>query len=139
MTKRAEQNKISSTPNGVALEHNTVYDDNLLPTADELAKLHALDSDIVPWIKKRTEIEQNARIKYNLRRTALAFREINYSAFITFCGLLLCVAVVAGIFYLSYDLIINGHETAGITFGGGDVIGVLMVINKFTLRKDNKQ
>lgn len=136
MTKRAEQNKISSTANGVALEHNTVYDDNLLPAADELAKLNALDSDIVPWVKKRTEIEQNARIKFNLRRTALAFREINYSAFITFVGLVLCVAVIAGIFYLSYDLIIEGHETAGIAFGGGDVIGVLMVINKFKLRKD---
>lgn len=136
MTKRAEQNKISSTTNGVALEHNTVYDDNLLPAADELAKLNALDSDIVPWVKKRTEIEQNARIKFNLRRTALAFREINYSAFITFVGLVLCVAVIAGIFYLSYDLIIEGHETAGIAFGGGDVIGVLMVINKFKLRKD---
>lgn len=136
MTKRAEQNRISSTANGVALEHNTVYDDNLLPAADELIKLNALDSEIVPWVKKRTEIEQNARIKFNLRRTALAFREINYSAFITFVGLLLCVAIIAGIFYLSYDLIIKGYETAGIAFGGGDVIGVLMVINKFKLRKD---
>lgn len=136
MTKRAEQNKISSTANGVALEHNTVYDDNLLPAADELAKLNALDPDIVPWVKKRTEIEQNARIKFNLRRTALAFREINYSAFITFAGLVLCVAIIAGIFYLSYDLIIKGHETAGIAFGGGDVVGVLMIINKFKLRKD---
>ena len=43
MSKRAEQNRISSTSNGVALEHNTVYDDNLLPAADELAKLNAID------------------------------------------------------------------------------------------------
>lgn len=136
MTKRAEQNKISSTPNGVALEHNTVYDDNLLPAADELCKLNALDPDIVPWVKNRTEIEQNARIKFNLRRTALAFREINYSAFLTFAGLILCVGVIIGIFYLSYDLIMNGHETAGMLFGGGDVVGVLMAINKFKLRKD---
>lgn len=136
MGKRAEQNRISSTPNGVALEHNTVYDDNLLPAADELCKLSTLDPDIVPWVKKRTEIEQNARIKFNLRRTALAFREINYSAFITFVGLVFSVAIIAGVFYLSYDLIINGHENAGMIFGGGDVIGILMVINKFKLRKD---
>lgn len=136
MTKRAEQNKLRSTADGVALEHNTVYDDNLLPAADELCKLNAIDSDIVPWIKKRTEIEQDARIKFNLRRTALAFREINYSAFLTFVGLLLCVAVIAGIFYLSYDLIIKGHLAAGIVFGSGDVAGVLMVINKFKIRKD---
>lgn len=120
----------------VALEHNTVYDDNLLPAADELCKLNALDPDIVPWVKNRTEIEQNARIKFNLRRTALAFREINYSAFLTFAGLILCVGVIMGIFYLSYDLIMNGHETAGMLFGGGDVVGVLMAINKFKLRKD---
>lgn len=136
MTKRAEQNKLRSTADGVALEHNTVYDDNLLPAADELCKRNALDSDIVPWVMKRTEIEQDARIKFNLRRTALAFREINYSAFLTFVGLLLCVAVIAGIFYLSYDLIIKGYSTAGIVFGGGDVVGVLMVINKFKIRKD---
>lgn len=136
MTKRAEQNKISSTGNGVALEHNTVYDDSLLPAADELCKLHAIDENVVPWIKQRTEIEQDARINFNKRRTALAFREINLSAFITFVGLVLCVAVIAGIFYLSYNLIMNGHENAGMLFGGGDVVGVLMAINKFKLRKD---
>lgn len=136
MSKRAEQNRISSTPNGVALEQNTVYDDSLLPAADELSKLNAIDPDIVPWIKKRTEIEQDARIKFNLRRTALAFREVNYSAILTFAGLLLCVVVIAGIFYLSYNLIMKGHDTAGMIFGGGDVVGILMVINKFKIRKD---
>lgn len=136
MTKRAEQNKISSTANGVALEHNTVYDDNLLPAADELAKLNALDPGIVQWVKRRTEIEQNARIKFNLRRTALAFREINYSAFISLVGILGVIAIISGIFYLSYNLIMNGHDYAGIAFGGGDVAGVLMLISKFKLRKD---
>lgn len=136
MTKRAEQNKISSTANGVALEHNTVYDDNLLPAADELAKLNALDPGIVQWVKQRTEIEQNARIKFNLRRTALAFREINYSAFISLVGILCVVTIISGVFYLSYDLIMNGHEYAGTALGGGDVGGLLMIISKFKLRKD---
>lgn len=136
MTKRAEQNKISSTGNGVALEHNTVYDDSLLPAAEELSKLHSIDAGIVPWIKDRTAIEQDARIKFNNRRIALAFREINYSAFLTFVGLVLCVAVISGIFYGAYNLIMSGHENAGLILGGGDVVGILMVINKFKLRKD---
>lgn len=136
MTKRAEQNKISSTGNGVALEHNTVYDDSLLPAADELCKLHALDPTIISWIKERTEKEQDARIDFNKRRPTLALREINYSAIITFVGLLVSAAIIAGVFYLSYRLIIDGHENAGMLFGGGDVIGILMVINKFKLRKD---
>lgn len=38
MTKKAEQNKVSNK-SGLTLEQNTVYDDNLLPSADELAKL----------------------------------------------------------------------------------------------------
>lgn len=52
MGRKAEQNKLTTGANGVQLEQNTIYDDNLLPAADELAKLHALDNDIIPWIKK---------------------------------------------------------------------------------------
>lgn len=38
MAKKAEQNKVCDKT-GLTLEQNTVYDDNLLPSADELAKL----------------------------------------------------------------------------------------------------
>lgn len=86
MTKRAEQNKLRSTADGVALEHNTVYDDNLLPAADELCKLNALDSDIVPWVMKRTEIEQDARIKFNLRLPKDCLRQSFFAYRTLYCS-----------------------------------------------------
>lgn len=61
MAKKAEQNKVCDRT-GLTLEQNTVYDDNLLPSADELAKLDNVSKDIIPWIMKRTEMEQDARI-----------------------------------------------------------------------------
>jgi len=56
MSKKAEQNKLSDK-RGVTLEHNTIIDDNLLPSAEELTKLNAISSDILPWIMKRMELE----------------------------------------------------------------------------------
>ncbi|MBE6305717.1 MAG: hypothetical protein E7082_07385 [Bacteroidales bacterium] len=135
MSKRAEQNKISSTTNGVSLEQNTIYDDSLLPAAEELSKLNELNSEIIPWVMKRTEIEQNARINFNKKRTALAFREINYSAFLSLFGLALCAIVFIGIFYLSYLLITGGNAAAGTLFGCLDIASIMMAVNKFNLRK----
>lgn len=136
MGRKAEQNKLTTGSNGVQLEHNTVYDDNLLPAADELAKLNSIDPNIISWIKQRTEIEQNARVRFNERRTALAFREINYSAFLTFLGMAFCFLVILGFGYCSYSLVMSGHENAGLLIGGGDIVGMLMVISKFRMRKD---
>lgn len=51
MAKKAEQNKVCDKT-GLTLEQNTVYDDNLLPSADELAKLDNVSKDIIPWIMK---------------------------------------------------------------------------------------
>lgn len=44
MAKKAEQNKVCDKT-GLTLEQNTVYDDNLLPSADELAKLDNVSKD----------------------------------------------------------------------------------------------
>lgn len=103
MGKKAEQNKLTSNRNGVQLEHNTVYDDNLLPSAEELAKLQAVNPDIIKWIMSRTEVEQNARIAFNKKRANLVGREINYAGLSTLAGLIMCFVLLAGFFYLSYD------------------------------------
>lgn len=135
MAKKAEQNKLTTGLNGVQLEQNTVYDDNLLPAADELGKLNAIDSNIVPWIMKRTEIEQDGRVWFNKKRLRLAGREINFAGFSTVLGLLLAAALIAFLFYLSYDLIVKGHEVLGGIFGFADICGLLTVLSKFQMRK----
>lgn len=136
MSKRAEQNRISSTSNGVALEHNTVYDDNLLPAADELAKLNAIDPNIISWVMRRTEVEQNGRIWFNKKRLKLAGREINWAGTSTVTGLVLSFILIGAFFYLSYDLIKNGHEVLGGIFGAIDLTGLVSVISKFQMRKN---
>lgn len=135
MTKRAEQNKLTTGVNGTQIEQNTVYDDNLLPAADELAKLHALDDKIIPWVMTRTEIEQDGRIWFNKKRLRLAGREINYAGCSTIIGLILVFILIGGFFYLSYDLIMNGHETLGGIFGGADLFALMGVLSKFQMRK----
>ncbi|KAA6340212.1 hypothetical protein EZS27_011905 [termite gut metagenome] len=65
MVKQAHQNKVSNKKGDITLEQNTVYDDSLLPPADELIKLNTISEDIVSWVMKRTEIEQDARIDFN--------------------------------------------------------------------------
>jgi hypothetical protein len=66
MAKKAEQKKLSDGK--VSLEQNSIYDDSLLPAAEEIERLNNISSEILPWIMKRTEVEQDARIKFNEER-----------------------------------------------------------------------
>lgn len=136
MAKKAEQNKLTTGLNGVQLEQNTVYDDNLLPAADELYKLNSINPDIIPWIMNRTEVEQDSRVWFNKKRLKLAGREINLAGVSTILGLGLAAGLMAFFFYLSYDLIIKGYEVLGGIFGAVDVCGLLSVLSKFQMRKN---
>lgn len=50
MAKKAQQNKISQDSKGIKFEQQNIEDDSMLPAAEELAKLNAVDEKIVPWI-----------------------------------------------------------------------------------------
>lgn len=137
MGRKAEQNKLTTGANGVMVEHNAVYDDNLLPAADELAKLNAINPDIVTWVMRRTEVEQDGRVWFNKERLRLAGREINLAGFCTILGLILAFALIGFFFYLSYDLVLNGQELLGGIFGFIDACGLVTVLSKFQMRKNN--
>jgi len=137
MGKKAEQNKLTTGVNGVQLEHNAIYDDSLLPAADELAKLNAINPDIVPWVMKRTEVEQDGRVWFNKKRLKLAGREINLAGSCTILGLILAFVLIGFFFYLSYNLILKGHEILGGIFGAIDACGLVAVLSKFQMRKNH--
>lgn len=80
MAKKAQQNMVKSN-DGVSFEQNTIYDDNLLPPAEELAKINEVSPEIIPWIMARTEKEQDARISFNKRRIHLAETDIKRTHF----------------------------------------------------------
>lgn len=88
MAKKAEQNKVCDHT-GLTLEQNTVYDDNLLPSAEELAKLDTVSKDIIPWIMRRTEMEQDARIKFNEDRMKITQSDFKHTHWYNFTALIM--------------------------------------------------
>lgn len=136
MSRRAEQNKLTSGANGLQVEQNTIYDDNLLPAADELSKLKSIDPSIIPWVMKRTEVEQDGRISFNKKRLKLAGREITWAGISTMVGLVGVLMLIGFFFYLAYDLIKNGYAVWGGVFGTVDLVGLVSIITKFQMRKE---
>lgn len=136
MGKKAEQNRISSGQDGVMLEHRAVYDDSLLPSAEELGKLKEIDPEIIPWIKKRTEIEQDARIDFNKKRIKLASKETDWSAMITIVALSLATIIIITIFCLSFLLVSKGYEVAGTILGSVDLAALILAFAKIKSQKN---
>lgn len=134
MAKKAEQNKVCDKT-GLTLEQNTVYDDNLLPSADELAKLDAVSKDIIPWIMKRTEMEQDARIKFNEDRMKIAQDDFKHVHRYNFTALIMAFIIAIAFLAASFYLILHGQETIGAIFAGGTVV----LIVSYFLKAKNKE
>ena len=127
MAKKAEQNKVCDKT-GLTLEQNTLYDDNLLPPADELAKLDSVSKDIIPWIMKRTEMEQDARIKFNEDRMKIAqndFKHIHCYKLYSSNWLLLLYAPLG--FHYDYKMY---QETGGTNVAGGTIVLIVFLFLK---------
>lgn len=134
MAKKAEQNKVCDKT-GLTLEQNTVYDDNLLPSAEELAKLDTVSKDIIPWIMKRTEMEQDARIKFNEDRMKIAQSDFKHVHRYNFTALIMAFIIVLVFVAFSFYLIVNGQETIGTVFAGSTVV----LIVSYFLKAKNKE
>lgn len=120
MAKKAEQNKLCDKT-GLTVEHNTLIDDNLLPSADELAKLNNVSDKIVPWIMERTEKEQDARIKFNEDRMKIAQADFKHTHRYNFTALTMAFIIVLMFLGFSFYLIMHGQETIGTIFAGSTV------------------
>lgn len=129
MAKKAEQNKLVNDK-GITLEKQTYYDDSLLPSADELEKLNEVSRDILPWIMKRTEMEQDARIRFNDERIKLTQRDMKHTHAYNFIALVMAFIIVIVGFLFSFFLVKEGYSIAGTIFGGG----VLTLIVSYFLK-----
>ena len=118
MAKQQQHTKVIATRNEGAIEQQTIVDDSLLPSADELAKLQSIDPHIIGWILERAEKEQDARLAFNANRIHLAQSEhgiVKLSLWIAF-ALVLAGMVMSALFaYL-------GMEIIGTIFGGASII-----------------
>lgn len=124
MAKKAEQNTLSDH-RGLTLEQRTVVDDNLLPPAEELAKLNDISKEILPWIMNRTEKEQDARISFNENRMRLTEKDLNFAHRYNMVALIMAFVIVILFFAASFYLIISGKEVLGTLFAGGTIVGII--------------
>ena len=77
MVKKAEQTQIQRNSDGkLSAYSNTIIDDNLLPSAEELAKYKSISDEIIPWIMKRVEEEQKVRLTFNEDNMKLATKDM---------------------------------------------------------------
>lgn len=124
MVKKAEQNTLSDSK-GMTFEQRTIVDDNLLPSADELARLNEVSKDIIPWIMARTEKEQDARIKFNEDRMRLSENDLNFAHRYNMTALIMAFLIVIAFLSASFYLIISGKELIGSIFAGGTIVGIV--------------
>lgn len=122
MSRKAEQNRVIHHDNKLAVEQTSIYDDSLLPPADELAKLKELDPDIINWVKKRTEIEQDARIKFNENKVKLMDKNMKQifiqNIVCVFTAFIIILSGIACSFYFIY----KGLNVEGTIFGGSTLV-----------------
>lgn len=124
MAKKAEQNTLSDH-RGLTLEQRTVVDDNLLPPAEELAKLNDISKEILPWIMNRTEKEQDARISFNENRMRLTEKDLNFAHRYNMVAFIMSFVIVILFLAASFYLIISGKEVLGTLFAGGTIVGII--------------
>ena len=121
MAKTAHQKKLTTRDDGFIVEQHSVYDDSLLPPAEELAKLKEVDPEIVTWIMARTSFEQEERLKiakFEFRGS----RRYNITALI-----FAFVVIIAGLSFSTF-LIYNSMNVVGTIFAGSTLV---MAANAF--------
>ena len=124
-----------SDSKGMTFEQRTVVDDNLLPSADELAKLNDVSKDIIPWIMARTEKEQDARIKFNGDRMRLSEKDLSFAHLYNMTALIMAFLIVIAFLSASFYLIISGKEIIGSIFAGGTIVGIISYFLNSNRRK----
>ena len=116
---------------GISFEHSESFDDNLLPEAEELARLKMLDPDIIEWIKATTSKEQAARHDSNSRKIKIIesaqAKAYRMDRFQVICASIIILAGMG----LSAFLILKDQIIVGSIFGGATIVVAANSILKF--------
>lgn len=84
---------------------------------------------------KRTEMEQDARIKFNEDRMKIAKSDFRHTHWYNFTALVMAFIIVLIFVGFSFYLITIGQETIGTIFAGGTVV----LIVSYFLKAKNKE
>ena len=133
MSKQAKQTKIRLANGIVQAEENTLHDNSLLPMADELERLVAIDKHILEWIKERAEMEQDARISFNNNRIQEYRMQGKRTHVVNMTSLFMAFVIIVAGGIASVFLAVNGSSIEGSILGGVTLVaaaGVFLRKNK---------
>lgn len=138
MGRKVEQTRVAQKEDALGLEQTSIYDDNLLPPAEELAKLKEIDNDAISWIKKRTEIEQDARIKFNDDKIKLMDKNMSH-VFIQnmSCIIIAFIIILSGIACSAY-FVYKGLNVEGTVFCSSSLVLSIMIFMRWSNNSNKK-
>jgi uncharacterized membrane protein len=112
------------------IEQQEIYDDSsLLPTAEEVARYHEIDPEILPWMKERAALEQDARHSFLDRKMNLLELESGRNFRIDRIAIIAAFIIVILGMGLTYVLLVYANEPLmGTIFGGATIV---MAANSF--------
>lgn len=122
MARQSRTQQVVQNKQGKGHLIQEVLDDNLLPDAAEIEKLHKLDPNILDWLKKRAESEQEFRHNAYQERIELVRCEEKGERRMSTLGMILSfILAVVGI-TASFFLIYFNHTVTGTVFGGAILV-----------------
>ena len=137
MGKQAKQTKIKLAEGFVHAEESLVQDNSLLPVADELERLVAIDHELLDWLKKRAEMEQDARIDFNKNRIQEYRIQGRRTHVVNLLSLFMAFAIVVGGGTASVFLALKGFSLEGSILGGVTLVAAAGVFLRKNKNKSN--
>lgn len=128
MAKHQRNLRAANSGHLTRLEQNEVFDDNLLPDAAEIERLHNIDNNILPWLKARAEKEQEFRHEAYKTKTAIIDKHNSKEHNTLRLGLLIYFLLVVGAGTVSYFLVLQNFDIQGTIFGGTTLLFALAVL-----------
>jgi len=125
--------------NGVSYEHQESFDDNLLPDAAELERLHNLDPEIMAWMKATTSKEQAARHDFNSRKIGLFESSQRKSFQMDVLQATYALIIILTGMLFSYLLIEKEQILYGSIFASGTILFAANAFLKFRKPSNNSE
>lgn len=88
MAKQRRKAELTRSQDRQGQVYEETFDDSLLPDAAEIQKLHAIDPEILEWLKKRAEKEQEFRHETFQKRVDIVRRSEGGERWINYLGLI---------------------------------------------------
>lgn len=128
MAKQVRQVVAKKDHSRQQVEHSEVFDDNMLPDAVEIERLHQMDQSIIPWLKACAEKEQDFRHKFSTERLKVTNDHDRRTHNTTRWGLAVYCFLSSLCLVGAFILIREGKNLEGSIFGGAAVILALAVL-----------